>query len=211
MLGTLGGQAGVLSRGCPPLGRYRPRELQDKPGEADSLTGLARARRHQGRLADAAACFEQSLALCRRLGDPDREAKAMLFFAKVRRQQGRPADALALLARCRDIFRSVGSGGYAAYSDLVIGILRNERGEHEQAAGHLQQALAFAQTLGDPRWRAYVLLNLGVGPGHHLQPVGGVGNQRMVARKPGDLQPVHQRPHRPWPAPLAAQRRHFDK
>ncbi len=138
------------------------RELQDTPGEVDSLIGLARTYRRQHRLADAAACFEQCLGLCRGLGEPDREAKGMLFFAKVRRQQGQLEDALALLTSCREIFRSVSSGGYVAYSDLVIGILHNERGEHDQAADNLQHALTFAQALGDPRWQAYVLLNLAV-------------------------------------------------
>src|SRR5262249_34375208 len=137
-------------------------ELQDIAGEADSLTGLARTYRRQGRLAEGAACFERALELCRELADADREAKATLFFAKVRRQQGQPADALALLARCRDIFRSVDSGGYVAYADLMIGILCAEAGDHQQVAGHLQQALAFAQTLGDPRWEAYGLFYLGL-------------------------------------------------
>jgi tetratricopeptide (TPR) repeat protein len=136
--------------------------LEDTRGEIDSLIGLGRACRRRGELDAAAASFEETLALCRRLGDRDLEAKGMLFFAKVRRQQGRHAEALVLLSGCRDIFDSVGSAGYAAYSDLMIGILCGEAGDYDRAACHLRLALAFAQALGDPRWEAYVLLNLAV-------------------------------------------------
>jgi tetratricopeptide (TPR) repeat protein len=137
-------------------------KLENAQGQIDSLISLARAYRRQGRLADAATCFQQCLVLCRGLGDRDREAKAMLFFAKVYRQQRYPEQALALLADCRDTFRVLGNNGYLGYSELLLGILRYERGQYEQATDHLRQALSFAQTLGDPRWRAYALLNLGV-------------------------------------------------
>jgi hypothetical protein len=68
--------------------------LQDIGGEADSLTGLARTSRRQGRLAEAATCFEQVLELCRELADPDREAKATLFSprsADCKDSLGRPS------------------------------------------------------------------------------------------------------------------------
>jgi tetratricopeptide (TPR) repeat protein len=46
-------------------------QLNDIQGEIDSLIGLARAYRRQGRLDDAVACFERCLELCHRLGDRD--------------------------------------------------------------------------------------------------------------------------------------------
>jgi tetratricopeptide (TPR) repeat protein/transcriptional regulator with XRE-family HTH domain len=173
-------------------------ELQDAPGEVDSLTGLARTYRRQGRLAEAAACFQQALELCRGLDDADREAKATLFFGKVRRQQGQLTAALALLRRCRDIFRSVDSGGYVAYADLMIGILYSELGEHERATYHLQQALAFAQSLGDPRWEAYALLNLGLiaqARGSHDDARGHLRQSLAMFERAGDRQGASRARH----------------
>ena len=136
-------------------------ELRDIPGETDSLTGLARTYRRQGRLAEAAACFEQVLELCRGSPTPTAKPRPRSF------RQGPPPAGTTGGGSCppdtlpRHI-SSVRSGGYVAYADLLIGILHSELGEHELATGHLQQALAFAQALGDPRWEAYAHLHLGL-------------------------------------------------
>src|SRR5262249_60604034 len=125
-------------------------ELHDIAGEADSLTGLARTYRRQGRLAEAATCFERALELCRQLADADREAKATLFFAKVRRQQGQPEDALALLSRCRDMFRQVDSGGFFVSPAPLIGIPNSEVGGRQGGSRPPPTARALSRGGGDP-------------------------------------------------------------
>ncbi len=128
---------------------------------AAALQARATAYRRAGRSEEAAAGFEQALALARGIGDRRREASVLVTFGNLRRDQGRMDEARAHLETSLAIARDVGHRRLEGNLVGNLGILHAVQGRMEEARAHFEQALAIHREVGNRRIEGIDTSNLG--------------------------------------------------
>jgi predicted ATPase/DNA-binding SARP family transcriptional activator/Tfp pilus assembly protein PilF len=137
------------------------REIGDKFGIAQSLTGIAFLARLSGDFERARAVGEEQLALRKEIGDKDGIANAQAQLGMTVSRQGDYQYARELYEGSLAGFREVGNTYYVGMALSLLSDIAQEKNDHEQAAKFLQEGLSFAQNTGNLFITARILNNLG--------------------------------------------------
>jgi len=170
------------------IGLASARVLGDGRAEAWMLNNLGMAYGVQ-RMDEAVTCFEEALALCRRIGDRQGEARAANNVANALVDLGRFAEAVEAAERSLAIQRNTGN----EYGEgLALGALGHaccELGRFEEAVEYVLLALAIFRGLGDPMVEAHSLSDLGqayLGLGRVEEAIGSLSESLAIWRDIGD-------------------------
>lgn len=110
------------------------RARRNRPGEAEALDGLGRARFRLGELQEAYDHYQEALALFRALGDPAGEAEVLSNLALVHKRWGEAQDALRL---SREALDRLPEGS----DESDRGVVLHNLGELNLSTGRSQEAL----------------------------------------------------------------------
>jgi predicted ATPase/tRNA A-37 threonylcarbamoyl transferase component Bud32 len=124
-------------------------QLNDKPGVAVALNGLAVNARDRGELAAASLLFERCVAIWKELGDPADIARALSNLASVMKLQGEYERASSLYDECLTMFRKVGDGVGVAWTLNCQGAVAREKADLVAARSFCEQSLSEFRQLRD--------------------------------------------------------------
>jgi CHAT domain-containing protein/Tfp pilus assembly protein PilF len=139
--------------------------LQDKPGEAWTLTNVGVVYYSTGQPQKALECFEQALPLHRSVGDRIGEADTLNNIGNAYGDIGRSQKALECLQQALVLYRAVGDRRGEAEALTSIGafyFLTFRTGQPQKALEYFQQALQLYRAVGDRKSEAVALNNIGV-------------------------------------------------
>jgi len=128
---------------------------------ARALDAAGHLARDQGDLDQAAALYEQSLALHRDLGNSRGTALVLNNLGVMAQFQGDNGRAVALLEESLTLFRKMGDEPGIAVSLLTLGSMAQLHGDLAHARTWYEESLALFRTLGDTHGIGAVLNNLG--------------------------------------------------
>ena len=128
---------------------------------ARAMVGAGRLAHWQTDLDDAAALFEESLALAREQGDDLAIAESLVWLGTVYRQQGSLARGAELLSESLALYQAIGDRAGIAWALLNLGVTVRFQGDVARAAALLEESLARYRELGDVRFIAITLTMLG--------------------------------------------------
>lgn len=123
--------------------------VDNRPGTAQALASLGRARLALGEEDAASAAFQRSLDAARGLDCPGLEAEALGGLAAVALNQDRVADALIWLETGLALPLAEPSAERAVLLH-DLGMALHQEGDAVAAEAHLRQALAMHESLNDP-------------------------------------------------------------
>jgi tetratricopeptide (TPR) repeat protein len=109
---------------------------------------LARVAFAQGRVEDARADYEESMARAQQFGIATAIAGCGLGLARVERIVGSPQEAQALLDESVRILRNLGDAGGLAHAFVEAALLHSQAGDHERAVQLLAAADAARERIG---------------------------------------------------------------
>ncbi|NUS54379.1 MAG: tetratricopeptide repeat protein [Streptomycetaceae bacterium] len=124
-------------------------------GRSAAVNLLGMIRHDQGRLADAATCYEQALALDRRLGNDADVAIDLNNLGRVYQDMGRLDRAAAHYRTALRHHERAGAASAAAICRTNLGHVRLLGGSHRAAFSLLQRALSEHRDYGDRQGEAY--------------------------------------------------------
>jgi tetratricopeptide (TPR) repeat protein len=141
--------AGALRGGARrSAGEPRPhQELDDRRGQAFSLSNLGNVHERQGRYQEALACQRESLSIRRDLGDRAGQASCLTALGIAHQRQGRHQDALDCLRESLAIRRELDDSYGQADSLRALGVTLRALGRPEEARAHWRRALAIFEQL----------------------------------------------------------------
>ena len=137
------------------------REIGDKFGVAQSLTGIAFLARLSGDFERARAVGEEQLALRQEIGDKDGIANVQALLGLTILRQGDYQHAKELFEASLAGFREVGNIYYVGLALSLLSVIAEEQNNYEGAVIYLQEALTLAQNVGNLFITGRVLNNLG--------------------------------------------------
>ena len=114
-----------------------------------------------GRMDDALACQEASLAIARELGDREHEAMTLLQLGQVHGMAGRTDEGAELFETALAIHRELGNRSGEARALGLMGLTRTQQGRRDEGRACYESALALFRELGDLRGQNSVFINLG--------------------------------------------------
>ena len=170
------------------IGLASARETGDMLAEAWMLNNLGMAYGQQ-RMEESVSCFEQALALYRKLGDGQGEARAATNVANAYFVLGRFSEALAAGQRSLGIQRQFGKRYGEGITLDNLGCTYRELAQFDEAIDCLRQALAIFRELGDRDAEAESLSDLGVaylGQGGMNQAIASLREALAIRRDIGD-------------------------
>ena len=124
-------------------------ELNDTPGVAVALNGLAVNARDHGDLMASSLLFERCVAIWKDLGDSADIARALSNLANVTKMQGEYARASSLYDESRTMFRKAGDGAGVAWTLNYLADVAREQADVVSARSFCEQSLAAFRQLGD--------------------------------------------------------------
>jgi tetratricopeptide (TPR) repeat protein/TolB-like protein len=136
-------------------------ELGSEPGRAQVLNAFGVAYRNLGQMDRAAASYEASAVLRRRIGDERGYATTQRNLANIQMVRGDHEGARARLQEALAILRRLGDtpGLADLYNDF--GALAEQQGDYEEARDRYQQAMRLRRDLGNDIAYAQSLGNVG--------------------------------------------------
>src|SRR5207249_6849924 len=142
----------------------------DNLGWVDMLQGDNRAAR---------ACFEEAMAIARRLRIDDRIGGLLRWLGLLARDQGNFEQAWRLLEESDAVARRLGDRGLSALTHYTMGLLARAQGDRGRARACAQASLSMARDIG-----ATLLQISGIGLVGILAIAGGAHQQgvRLLAR-----------------------------
>jgi predicted ATPase len=129
--------------------------------QAQLLHTLGRAKQRAGRLEDARADLEASLAIDRKRGDRQGEGRTLAILATLPLNNGRLEEARAQLESALVIHREVGDRRAEGIALGNLGLAHHEQGRLEDASVQLEAALSIHREIGNRRSEGIVRGNLG--------------------------------------------------
>jgi predicted ATPase/class 3 adenylate cyclase/Tfp pilus assembly protein PilF len=114
-----------------------------------------------GRVDEAAAAFEQALAVARGTGNRRLEGGIIGNLGNMYEEQGKGLDAREYIETALLIAREVGNRPAEGNTLIKLGILEREQGRTERARANLEDALAISREIGNRLFEGVALLNLG--------------------------------------------------
>jgi predicted ATPase/Tfp pilus assembly protein PilF/DNA-binding XRE family transcriptional regulator len=129
---------------------------------ATVLRGAGALAYDQGDYDQAAAQFEESLALSRSIGDTKRIAEVLNDLGMIAGRQGDFKQAMVLYEESLALSRAARDGAGTATSLNNLGNIAHIQGDYDQATALFNQSLALRQTLGATRGMAWAKTNRGL-------------------------------------------------
>jgi len=112
----------------------------------------------QSRLEQAAALFEESLALGRERGDTRAVAYGLFMLGNVAHGQGEDTRATALLEESLTLSRETEDTPTSAYALTLLAYMARARGDLDRATAWYAESLALSQSMGS-KWLTSSILN----------------------------------------------------
>ena len=128
---------------------------------AGCLRARAAALRRAGRLAEARADLQRSIAAASASGDADLERRALEELAAVAMFAGDRSGARELLSQVLELHVGAGDGGGEGRVLNHLGLLAKAEDRFDEAERCLDRAASLFRASGDRRWEGNVLSNLG--------------------------------------------------
>jgi predicted ATPase/tRNA A-37 threonylcarbamoyl transferase component Bud32/Tfp pilus assembly protein PilF len=132
------------------------------PDLLETLLCLGRALRHRGKVAEAHAVFERTLALSQKLGDRKNEGIVLGSVAGILQQEGRMDEALAAFESALALHRETGDPGSELIATDGLGIHHLLQGRMPEAQRYLESALQMARAIGSRSREGTQLGNLAI-------------------------------------------------
>jgi tetratricopeptide (TPR) repeat protein/transcriptional regulator with XRE-family HTH domain len=136
--------------------------LDDRPGQASTLTDLGIVRRLTGDYPGATLALEEALAIYRNLGDRLGQASALFSLGHVRQLAGDYPGAAQAAEEALGISRDLGDRLAQASALNELGLVRWSTGDFPGAARNLEEALGIYRDIGDRLGQAIALNDLGL-------------------------------------------------
>ena len=137
------------------------RKSGDRAAEAVAHASLGIIDGMQSRYDQAAAHFEQSLAMSREIGDRIGQARALCCLGNIHASQGRYDPAAGQYQQALALFRKAADRlGQARVLDN-LGMVDRIRGRYPQSLSHHRQALTLQREIGDRQGEARAAFHLG--------------------------------------------------
>ncbi|HVK01937.1 MAG TPA: tetratricopeptide repeat protein, partial [Armatimonadaceae bacterium] len=136
------------------------RAFGDAAGEADALNNLALSALAQGRTDEAAALFEESLAVAERLGDDAKRAARLSNLGMLAAEGGCYDEARARLSEARALYERLSDRAGAAACLCNLADLALRRAEWPEAEALSRESLHLFRDLNDAPGIAFSLSNL---------------------------------------------------
>ncbi|MEU7427027.1 BTAD domain-containing putative transcriptional regulator [Streptomyces sp. NPDC040750] len=112
------------------------------------------------RFEEAAACYDEAIALAHTLGHRSGAAATTINAALARVRSGRPEEALASCESALTLMRELEDNVGVAYALYVLALALHELGRYEEAAAHYGEALTVCRAAGLREREAQVLYRL---------------------------------------------------
>ncbi|WP_372626847.1 tetratricopeptide repeat protein [Arsukibacterium sp.] len=135
--------------------------LKHKAGLADTLNAVGVAMQRQGKFAEAAPYYEQSLSLFEQMSDINGMAKASSNLGFVQFLTGDFTLSQHSLELALQYYRQVNDRYGLAVTTDYLGFLEEEKGEYRLAQGYFNDAFSIRTQLGDSWELTASLINLG--------------------------------------------------
>jgi DNA-binding SARP family transcriptional activator len=148
----------VILHGCV---RAAARETGDRAAEAIALANLGVVDGMQSRYDQAAAHFQQSLALSRQIGDRSGQARALCCLGNIHASRGRYGQAASDYRQALALYREIGNRDGEARTLDNLGMIDRFYGRYPRSLSHHQQALTLFRTIGDRQGEARAVFHLG--------------------------------------------------
>ena len=121
------------------------KKLGDQQMAALMLSNLGYTHFYSGNLADAADCYDESIAIAREIGDRYVEANSLPGRGDLARRLGNYEEAASMLERAYAYHRELGGAHQGLINGLhYLGLLELSRGNRAQAARYLNEGVAAA-------------------------------------------------------------------
>lgn len=137
-------------------------EPDDRIQEARLVSTYGDFLQNTGRLADASASYEQSLAIRSEVGDRQGEGVVLSNLGLVAQARGQLGAAQAYYEQALAILREVGDRQGEGADLANLGSVAQARGQLAQAQAYFEQSLAVLREVGDRQGEGVVLNNLAV-------------------------------------------------
>jgi tetratricopeptide (TPR) repeat protein/transcriptional regulator with XRE-family HTH domain len=138
------------------------RELDDRFGQGDALTGLGMVHWLTGHYPAAATCHQQALDMFRDLGDQYGQADALVSLSNMYCLTGDYPAAGACVEQALALSRDAGYRAGQASALNCLGMVQRLTGDYEAATASQQQALELSRDFGGRYVQAWVLCELGL-------------------------------------------------
>jgi predicted ATPase/class 3 adenylate cyclase len=137
------------------------REVGDKPGIANALTGLGWIAFRGGDYSLARACFEESLPLFREVSDIHGLAMALGTYGYITDGLGDATAARASAEESQTLLRETGNQAYLAEPLTILGNVARRQADYDAARAHYDEGLALWRETRDKPGIAEGHRNLG--------------------------------------------------
>jgi len=148
----------VILHGCV---RAAARDTGDRAAEAIALANLGVVDGMQSRYDQAAAHFQQSLALSREIGDRSGQARALCCLGNIHASRGRYGQAASDYRQALALYREIGEQHGEARALDNLGMIDRFYGRYPRSLSHHRQALTLFRKIGDRQGEARAVFHLG--------------------------------------------------
>ncbi|MBH8572700.1 tetratricopeptide repeat protein, partial [Nostocaceae cyanobacterium CENA369] len=135
---------------------------EDEQEKAAIINNLGLLKTHRGKIEDAIALFQQSLAITEQIGYVQGQAQTLNNLGLIKANRGEIEEAIALYEQSLAISEQIDDVKTKATTLHELGRLKVNRGEIEEAIALFQQSLAISEQIGDVQMTATTLNNLGL-------------------------------------------------
>ncbi|MEU8587427.1 BTAD domain-containing putative transcriptional regulator [Streptomyces sp. NPDC048664] len=125
-----------------------------------ALNDLGLVAQFLRRFEEAAACYDEAIALAHALGHRSGAAVTTVNAALARVRSGRPEEAIASCESALPLLRELDDNVGTAYSLYVLGLALHELGRFEEAVARYEEALVVCRSAGLREREAQVLFRL---------------------------------------------------
>ncbi|MCP4406536.1 MAG: tetratricopeptide repeat protein [Gammaproteobacteria bacterium] len=137
------------------------KEIDDQPGQMQSLRNLGQAASAQGKYETAHQYHLQALQLARQMGDRPNEGRFLLALGESSWRQRAYPQAESYLQQSLSLAQTVGDKLTEATSLKTLGNVTAYQGQSDRAKVYFEQSLAVSQEIGDQDGESRTLNNLG--------------------------------------------------
>jgi tetratricopeptide (TPR) repeat protein len=137
------------------------REAGDRPGLAESLSGLGVVALNRLQYTEAQSLLDEALAIRRDLGDRYGIAETAHLLGIVARERGDYAAADELFNQSLRVWRELANPGWIGQSLVGLGMVRRFQGNAAAARRLIEEARAILEPIGYRYWVAVTSMQLG--------------------------------------------------
>lgn len=131
------------------------KEINDRPGMAESLNNMGIMYHGTGDLLQAIRFYQEGLRIQEELDDKPQLTTSLLNMGVLYFDLGDTLQALRFSSRCLEMQKQINDSSGMAYVLRFIGVIESRRGNFDKSFDHLSQSLLIRSALNDSRGIAY--------------------------------------------------------